>query len=446
MKQTEKAPLSILIIAQYDPTIDWVQLSLQEQNYQVVGQVHSVEQALQKIQRNHIDIILADSSGDGVPDTKWIRKLAMQSGGSIILVTATNTEMDFIREAMLAGAQAFLLKPFDLAELSRSIEQVYQLWLQRNVLIAEAVSESRQGPAHRAHSLAVFSPKGGTGVTTLAVNLAVALKELTKSPVLLVDADIRAPDVDIFLNIFSKNSILELIHLDQKIDKALLKSVAAEHATGISVLRGDSRLQLLESPIAPGEMSNLIEELVAIWDGYVVINTSNGLDRWTVEILDAVDTVVLTATPELPALRVMRGFLDLAEVEAEPSNKWQLVMTCYQSQKVLRMSDIEASIRYPIKATIAADIELVPASINRGTPLVNAHSKSIVAKDILALAKQLSVLNPDSSQQAPSPNSKETTAEVAPVPPAQSANKRTFFWHSFTNAIRPSDKLERSTS
>ena len=435
MNQIDNIALNVLIIAKYDPTIDWMQFSLQEHNYHVVGRVESVGQALPRIKQGHIDVILADSSGDGVLDTEWIQNLVLYATGIIILVTAKNTEMDFVREAMLAGAQSFLLKPFDTTELSRSIEQVHRLWLQRQASLTEVMNGTQATTSRRAKSIAVFSPKGGTGVTTLAVNLAVALKHQADAPVLLVDADIRTADVDIFLNIFSKHSILDLIRLDQSVDNELLRSVATEHSTGVTVLRGDSRLQFLEAPIKPGQMSDVIEGLISCWDGYVVINTSNGLDRWTVEILDIVDTTLLVATPELPSLRVTRGFLDLAEAETDPSEKWQLVMTSYQSQKVLRMGDIEASVRYPILATIAQDTSLISTSINRGKPFVLSHKNSAIARDVLSLAKRLIDMIPYQSTSY-SNEVKPTVPETEMSSPTKQFKKRFSFWNSVANSVR----------
>jgi pilus assembly protein CpaE len=214
-----------------------------------------------------------------------------------------------------------------------------------------------------------------------------------------------------------------------------------QHSTGILVLRGDARLQLIESPLDPGQMSALIEQLATIWNGYIVINTSNGLDRWTVEILDSVDTVLLVTTPELPALRVMRGFLDLAEAEADPGHKWRLIMSSYQSQKVLRMVDIEESIHYPIKATMVADFELVPASINRGTPFVISHAKADVSKDVFALARQLLNPGPETQRLQAADNRQPSLDQQVPDQPSQSG-RRGSFWQLFT--FRTSEKLERS--
>ncbi|MDX1521845.1 MAG: AAA family ATPase [Anaerolineae bacterium] len=435
MKSEKGKLLNILIVAGYASDLDWVQLSLEEHEYQILGQVYSVTEAAQVIEKTQVDIILADSSGEGVLETDWIKRLALKATGCLILVSATQTQMDFVREAMLAGASGFLLKPFDLTDLSRSIEQVYHLWLQRSTLLAETRSQDRVAAksTKKAHSIALFSPKGGTGATTLAVNLAIALKEETNAPVLLVDADLRTADVDIFLSIFSKRSILDLVNLGQKIDQELLEQVITEHASGIMVLRGDPQLQFIDAPFESGQIGSLIESIISLWDGYVVINTSNGLDRWTVEVLDAVNTVLVVTTPELPALRVTRNFLDLAEAVADTSGRWKVVMNAYQGKKVLQTADIEASIHYSISATMAEDSLLASTAINQGRPLVTSQRKSPLAKDIVTLAQQISAEQLTSAKVKSDDG--EAHSEKEPGRPATSW-KRFSFWQSLTNSVR----------
>jgi pilus assembly protein CpaE len=437
MEQANNKPLNVLVIAKYDPAVDWMELFPQERNYNLVGRVESVGQALQQIERVQVDLVLADSSGEGASETGWIKQLAAENSQVIVLVIAASTEMDFVREAMLAGSSGFLLKPFDLPELYRSIEQVHELWLQRHARLAaeQAQSESALASSKRAHAVAVYSPKGGTGTTTLAVNLAIALKQQTDAPILLVDVDLRTADIDIFLSIFSRNSILDLMGLDQKIDRDMLARTTSEHASGITVLRGDSQLQFVESPFEPGQIGELIAELTSIWDGYIVINTDNGLDRWTIEILDNVDTVLVVTTPELPSLRATRNFLDLAEAATDQTGKWKVVMNAYQGQKVLRLSDIEASIHFPVMGTISEDSALVPASINGGKPLIVSHQKSLIAKDITALTKQLLNGTQDSSMSESADGMNPSSKPEASNQKGQA--RRVGFWNTLTNAVRP---------
>jgi len=435
MERVSGAPLSVLIVGGQDPTTQWVQTSLKELNYKLAGLVDSADQALEVIERTPVDIILADSAAYGVFETAWIQKITIKSIGTMVMVMAASSEMEFVRQAMLAGAQGFLLKPFDLPELHKSMQQVHQIALRRKAALADARTavDLTATPAGKAYSIAVFSPKGGTGTTTLAVNLAVALKQQTDSPVLLVDADLRTPDVDIFLSILSKNSIYDLLNLKYKVDEELLQRVTTKHSSGITVLRGEPRLQF-DIPVEAGQMSDFIEGLSSVWKGYIVINTSDGMDRWTVEILDIVDTVLVTTTPELPALRATRNFLDLAEAAADPSGKWQLIMSSYQGKKALHVADIEASIHYSIKATIAEDIAVVSASINRGMPLVISHRRSAVAQDILALAKHVAEATPQ-ALKLQAADSKKTTPKEGMADPSGRSGQHPSAWRSLANSM-----------
>lgn len=434
MERVNEMPLSILVIANQDSNTDWMRTSLKEWDYQLIGIFDSVNQALQIVQETQVDIILADSSAHGVLETEWIQALAVHSIATTVIVIGANSEMEFVRQAMLAGAQGFLLKPFDMTELHRSIQQVHQLSLKRRATLVEvsATPDATSTPPKKAYCTAVFSPKGGTGATTLAVNLAIALREQTGAPVLLVDADLRTADVDIFLSTLSKHSIYNLLDFGARIDEELLERVVTKHTSGISVLRGEPQLQF-DIPVEPGNMSDLIEGLSAIWDGYIIFNTSDGLDRWTVEILDGVDTVFVITTPELPALRATRNFLELADAAADQSGKWQLIMSSYQGKKVLPIADIEASIRYPVKATIAEDIAAVSTSINRGTPLVVSNRRSPVAQDVKSLAKELANAGGETSQAQSVGGGQSIEGESAQ---SERPNKGSSFRHTISNSFR----------
>jgi pilus assembly protein CpaE len=426
--------LNILYIANQDSNTEWIRTSLREWNYRLVGIFDSVYTALQVIEDTQVDIIVADSSAAGVLETEWIQTVTVRFVGALVMVIAAGSEMDFVRQAMLAGAHGFLLKPFDLSELHQSIQQAHNASLRRKAALAEvvAVHDLPPAPVSKAYSIAAFSPKGGTGATTVAVNLSVALQEQTGSPVLLVDADLRTADVDIFLSVLSKHSIYNLLDYGQNLDEDLLDRVVTKHVSGISVLRGDPSLQF-DIPVESGQMNDLIKALSSVWSGYIVVNTSDGLDRWTVEILDAVDTVLVVTTPELPALRATRNFLDLADAAADSSGKWQLVLSSYQGSKVLPIADIEASIRHSVKATIAEDIAAASISINRGMPLMMSNRKSPIAQDVMALAKKLT----DAGSGLPKSQSAggEQSADRR-VDRSGQAGKRSSLRHSLVNTLR----------
>jgi MinD-like ATPase involved in chromosome partitioning or flagellar assembly len=108
-------------------------------------------------------------------------------------------------------------------------------------------------------------------------------------------------------------------------------------------------------------------------------------------------------------------------------------MSSYQGKKVLPIADIEASIRYPVKATIAEDIAAVSTSINRGTPLVISHRRSPVAQDVTALAKELAHTSRETSQTQPVGGGQSVEGGLAQ---SEQPNKRSSFRHTISNSFR----------
>jgi MinD-like ATPase involved in chromosome partitioning or flagellar assembly len=110
-------------------------------------------------------------------------------------------------------------------------------------------------------------------------------------------------------------------------------------------------------------------------------------------------------------------------------------MSSYQGKQALHIADIEASIHYPIKATIAEDIAVVSSSINRGTPLMVSHRKSLIAQDVLALAKQLADAGPG-SPGAQSADGKQPLRAEGARGGSERSGKRTSFLRSLANSVR----------
>jgi septum formation inhibitor-activating ATPase MinD len=109
-------------------------------------------------------------------------------------------------------------------------------------------------------------------------------------------------------------------------------------------------------------------------------------------------------------------------------------MTSYQGQKVLRTADIEASIRYPITATIAEDNALVTMTINRGKPLLMSHPSSLIAKDIVSLAKKVVGTQQKNLRVPLSPEAE--SVEQPETPGKKTKSGRRFFWQTVTQVFR----------
>ncbi|GIV97391.1 MAG: hypothetical protein KatS3mg057_2048 [Herpetosiphonaceae bacterium] len=172
---------------------------------------------------------------DGIAATEAI--IAQVPTAQVIMMSVQG-ESDYLRRAMLAGAREFLTKPISGDELVNSIRHVYRLQAgQRRYIAAPPPEQASGGGGRNGQVFAVFSPKGGVGVTALAANLAVALKLLPgNKKVALVDANLIFGNIGVVLNLNSNKTISDLVSRINDIDHELLNDVMATHNTQIKVL------------------------------------------------------------------------------------------------------------------------------------------------------------------------------------------------------------------
>src|SRR5450759_1848773 len=171
-----------------------------EPDIQVIGTAASGTDAIEQATKLLPDVILMDINMPDMDGIAATERLSSQVPTAAVVMMSVQGEADYLRRSMLAGAREFLVKPFSSDELTASIRQVYSREREkagRAVAVAAAAAQGGRphDPTDEGQVVAVFSPKGGVGRTTIAVNLAVAAAaELGKS-VTLVDASFQFGDV-----------------------------------------------------------------------------------------------------------------------------------------------------------------------------------------------------------------------------------------------------------
>ena len=157
-----------------------------------------------------------------------------------IIMMSVQGEADYLRRSMLAGAREFLIKPFSSDELISSIRRVHELGASRRQAMPSTTPtvptevEQERLPEKMGKIIAVFSPKGGVGCSTVAINLAIALHRAEGKPVALVDGSLQFGDVAVLLNLQANRSLADLApHVDE-LDHELLDHVMLSHPSGVS--------------------------------------------------------------------------------------------------------------------------------------------------------------------------------------------------------------------
>jgi pilus assembly protein CpaE len=387
-----KERIKVLVIPGQDPVGDWIaDVVKSERDMGFLASVRDLSRTLETIEKTAPDVVLVDLGSGILQQPELLEQLAAPMSGSAVIVVAMLGEVDMVRQAMLHGAQGFLLKPFSEAELLGSIRQAYELIAHRRAELAvlpRVKAQPKAEPVAKADIVVVYSPKGGVGTTTLAINLAVALKAVTGLASILVDADLRFGDVDTALNITSATSIGSLVSQLDQLDNQLLDRSLITHGSGIKVVVAPPHLDVADS-IRPENLKQLLLRLSELEEGYVVVDAWSSLDDTTLAMLDVCQHLVVVTTPQVTALRDVHRFLEVLDLLSYDPGKTVLVLNhCYHRSDI-GAAEVERALGHPVAQTIQYAPREVTTSLNRGAPLVQEYGDSQAARSITRLAQLL---------------------------------------------------------
>jgi len=204
--------IRVLIVDDIPETRDHlVKLLGFESDIEVIATAASGAEAIELATKLLPDVILMDINMPDMDGITATERLSSHVPTASVVMMSVQGEADYLRRSMLAGAREFLVKPFSSDELTASIRQVNEREREKVgravVVAARALEQAEEGQV-----VAVFSPKGGVGRTTIAVNLAVAAASELGKKVTLVDASFQFGDVAVLLNLNPKDkSMAELV-------------------------------------------------------------------------------------------------------------------------------------------------------------------------------------------------------------------------------------------
>jgi pilus assembly protein CpaE len=404
--------IRVLIVDDIPETRDHLAKLLSfESDIEVVGAAASGAEAIELAARLAPNVILMDINMPDMDGITATERLAARAPTSAVVMMSVQGEADYLRRSMLAGAREFLVKPFSSDELTASIRQVHAREsekLSRMVPAPVAGDNGSSGTAEQkgGRLVAVFSPKGGVGRTTLAVNLAVAAATELNQRVCLVDASFQFGDVGVMLNLNPRNkSIADLVpELEGGGEPESLDTFVISHSTGIRVLLAPPTPETAEL-ITPAAVMKVLNRLRESND-LIVVDCAASFTETTLAILDGADTILTLLSLEITSIKNMRLFLEVAGQLGYEPEKVRLVLNRADSTLGIRVADVEQSIGRKIDHTIVSDGRSVVYALNRGVPFFLSNREAQVSQDVLRLAasvagEQAAVTVPDDPKVAP---------------------------------------------
>jgi pilus assembly protein CpaE len=291
------------------------------------------------------------------------------------VVTGPKLTAEGLLAVMRAGATEYLPPPLTQEEVLGAFRRARK----------RMAPTSGETAAPSGRVVAVLSPKGGTGVTTVATNLSLALVRLTGKEVLLLDLAPALGTAALAMGLQPRYTYVDVIQNFHRIDEELLRSFMEKHEPKVTVLA---------SPMAPGAAVGLrpdqVLSLIRLCQrhfGYVVVDAGNALTDITAAILREADEEVIVLNPELPTLRNLKRILaTLGQVNGKGPRKF--VLNQFKEGLGLSPRDVEDSLGQALSAVIEREEDAIVESINLGRPVILV-GKSRVAKSILGLAGKI---------------------------------------------------------
>lgn len=352
----------------------------------IVEMAANGQQALDKLETFQPDLILLDvmmPGLDGYTVCKTIRARTDLPYIPIIMLTALDSVENKVK-GFEAGADDYLVKPFDTQELVARI----QLQIARNST-QTAQNISRQ--TESARTIAVYSLRGGAGVSTLAANLSVGLAKLWDQPVALVDMVRYAGQTALFLNQPLKNTWGDLAHIPpEQMDEEAVQASLLPHESGVFTLAAPRRPEDGEL-LTPEHMGSVLDILRQHFP-YIVLDLPHDLSESTLSGLDRADIILLILQPEIASVRAASMALEIFESIGYQNKRIYTILNWIFPRNGLALSDIERFTKRKIDLVVPYATDEFVNALNFGRPVVLSEPDSplcILFEDLaMALSKE----------------------------------------------------------
>ncbi len=392
MVDSEK--IRVVIVDDIAETRENIRKLLQfEPDVEVVGVARTGREAIDISKDVKPDVLLMDINMpdmDGIAATEIIRKTVPFAQ---IVILSIQNDPNYMRRAMLAGARDFLTKPPTIDELNSAIRRAGAMAHEERTKIPQVAGPqaAHAGAAHPLGGLSAggkvitfYSPKGGSGCTTLATNLAVCLNNEDTS-VVIVDANLQFGDVAVFLNEQGKFSILDLAPRADELDPEIVNSVTLRHSqSGIKILSAPMKPE--QSDMVSSEQFSKVVRYLRTMYSYIIIDTASALQNITASAIDNSDLLILLTTQDIPSIKSSRLFLDETDALGFDRKRIIFVMNKFDKRIGITPEKVSENLKQEIAAVIPFE-ERVIVSVNRGIPFLLVDKSRPLSRSILTLAE-----------------------------------------------------------
>ena len=325
--------------------------------------------------------------GDARSAFALMEDLSRAVPSAYIFALSQDDSTENIIKAMRAGATEFLSLPLDTGQLVKALIKV------------TALRRLAHPTGKPAQILTLYSPKGGAGVTTLAVNLALEMQASGKS-VCVVDLDFQSSDVALFLNVNPLYTMMDITLNFRRLDSVFLQGTLTRHPSGVYVLAAPPHGT--EAHDIPVEQVRSVFDLLRTMYDVVIVDTPRALAPETLAAFSAATRVVMVVDLSLPFLRGYRRTMEVLEGVGVGTDRVDVVITRHGGTRAqVPLEEAKKTLGLTVTHTLPRDDENAIAAVNKGVPLSSVKSGTALTRAIAQLAETLAGHSNGTSEREP---------------------------------------------
>jgi pilus assembly protein CpaE len=376
-------PASTILLIEADPASgELINGVLSKVGYTVTT-IADADEAFPRVIEHQLAIVDVVSGSKSAFDIcREIRGTPALARIPVLCVGQTDDVEDRIR-FLEAGADDVMAKPFDARELEARVEALllrFQRSKDISVVSSDGITMTKQQ-----RTVAVHSPRGGVGTTTIATNLAMVMARQKPDRVVIVDLHLQFGQVATHLNLDVKQSIADVARDEAAMrEPELLRTYATRHDSGLHVLAAPISPELAEL-VTSQHVDRILTTLLETYD-FVVIDAGSWLDERTMTVFEHAESVIFPVCPEIGALKALHGLLDYLNEAGTVAAKSTFVLNNQFAREILRLRDVENALGTQVATELPYDPFLYLKAVNEGVPIVLGAPRSIPAERFEKLA------------------------------------------------------------
>lgn len=358
-------------------------------------QVAEAKAVLELIPEPALELIVApDASGNGTPyrgdadvvmvmlgnesqdetSLKQMERHNQSDPRPALFALLSDDSPALMKFALRAGADELLFLPLQRGEATRALLKV---------------SESRRRMERRTGGVvcSIVSLAGGAGVTTTAVNLALALHYKLKRRVALVDLDFQAAMLNVAMNLDSDHSILALASMDKSLDSIQLESSLVQHPSGVYVLCAPKRVE--DGELIQESTSDTAISLLRQMFDYVIVDCGHQVNGHLVGAWERSDYLFYMVQQSIGSARCAWRFLEVFRRLRIAGIQPQFILGQYQPNYSITAEQVSEALARPLFAKILRDEKAIERVELMGKDLWEVAPNSPLTRNFEELAQQI---------------------------------------------------------